>query len=214
MDIDGTMAMSDDLHFEAFKLALQKIGYNDGKPITVDFYKEKIAGISVKGVATQLLSDFSEDEREKFSNEKPAIFREMAGRELRAVPGIKEFLDMATAQGLPKVAVTNAPLESAKFMLECLGIDSHFKDLICGDECEHAKPHPDPYLAGLRKLGEPAKSVLAFEDSPAGVKAALAAGLGVVALTTSQSEAALQEAGAICAVADYHEAMQLIKQQS
>jgi beta-phosphoglucomutase-like phosphatase (HAD superfamily) len=43
------------------------------------------------------------------------------------------------------------------------------------------KPAPDPYLEACRRLGvEPGPSVVALEDSPTGVAAAVAAGLTVI----------------------------------
>ena len=40
-----------------------------------------------------------------------------------------------------------------------------------GEECERAKPFPDPYLVAAEKLGlQPADPVIVIEDSPSGVR--------------------------------------------
>lgn len=39
---------------------------------------------------------------------------------------------------------------------------------VFGEEMERGKPHPDPYLAGLKLLDITADEALAFEDSPTG----------------------------------------------
>ena len=106
-------------------------------------------------------------------------------------------------------AVTNAPRPNAELMLRALGLADPpaFEVLVIGTECARAKPFPDPYLEGMRLLGatDPARCV-AFEDSPTGMAAAVAAGAPSVGVTTSQSPAALFGAGASLCVADFADA--------
>ena len=53
---------------------------------------------------------------------------------------------------------------------------------VVGDEVRQGKPHPEPYLLAATKLGvDPARCV-AIEDSPTGVRSALAAGCRVIAV--------------------------------
>ena len=64
-----------------------------------------------------------------------------------------------------------------------------------GDEVPRGKPHPDIFLAAAARLGVPPGECVAFEDSPAGVAAARAAGMVCVALSTSFSAEAFRAAG-------------------
>ena len=85
------------------------------------------------------------------------------------------------------MAVTNAPRPNAELMLTSLGLDGYFEHVVIGTECIRAKPHPDPYLEGMRLVGAcDASRCVAFEDSPAGATAAVAAGIPTVGVTTSQ----------------------------
>jgi sugar-phosphatase len=54
------------------------------------------------------------------------------------------------------------------------------EQFVSGDDVEHGKPAPDPYLLGAKKLGFSASDCIVFEDADAGVKAALAAGAAFV----------------------------------
>lgn len=74
--------------------------------------------------------------------------------------------------------------------------------MIIGYECARAKPHPDPYLEGLSKLGLRADSCVAFEDSVNGVSSAVSAGLYTVGVGEG-SQNKLQGFGAGLCVADY-----------
>ena len=66
-----------------------------------------------------------------------------------------------------------------------------------GAELPRAKPDPLPYLTGLERTRAPAARSVAFEDSLSGVRAAAAAGLAVVGLTTTlERQAVLIAAGA------------------
>jgi mannitol-1-/sugar-/sorbitol-6-phosphatase len=57
--------------------------------------------------------------------------------------------------------------------------------LICAEDVLRGKPSPDVYLLAAAGLGVVPSQCLVFEDAPAGIEAARAAGMGVVALTTT-----------------------------
>jgi hypothetical protein len=48
---------------------------------------------------------------------------------------------------------------------------TYFEKVILGEECANPKPHPDPYLEGLKALGVRAEETIICEDSPAGTAA-------------------------------------------
>jgi HAD superfamily hydrolase (TIGR01509 family) len=105
------------------------------------------------------------------------------------------LLALADQAGIPMVAVTNAPRVNADMMLSGLGIAGRFKAVIIGDELPHGKPHPMPYLEGLRANAAPDLS-LAFEDSRSGIQSAGAAGIVAVGIRTSLSHDEMVAAGA------------------
>lgn len=57
--------------------------------------------------------------------------------------------------------------------------------LICAEDVLRGKPSPDVYLLAAAGLGVVPAQCLVIEDAPAGIEAARAAGMGVVALTTT-----------------------------
>ena len=54
---------------------------------------------------------------------------------------------------MASIVVTNAPRANALMMLGALGIGDRFRGMIIGDEMANPKPHPEPYLVGLERLG-------------------------------------------------------------
>ncbi len=57
--------------------------------------------------------------------------------------------------------------------------------LVCAEDVARGKPSPDAYLLAARRLGVAPADCLVFEDAPAGIEAARAAGMAVVGLTTT-----------------------------
>lgn len=57
--------------------------------------------------------------------------------------------------------------------------------LVCAEDVTRGKPSPDPYLIAAGGLAVPAGSCLVIEDAPAGIEGAHAAGMKVIALTTT-----------------------------
>lgn len=75
-------------------------------------------------------------------------------------------------------------------MLASIGLSGQFDVVVAGDAVARGKPAPDVYLLAAERLGVPPSECLVVEDSPAGVNAARAAGMAVVALLTPDVEAA------------------------
>ena len=64
-------------------------------------------------------------------------------------------------------------------------------------DVEHGKPHPEPYLKGLKKAHAMPDEAFIIENAPLGVKAGVAAGVFTIAVNTGPiPEKQLQEAGA------------------
>jgi beta-phosphoglucomutase-like phosphatase (HAD superfamily) len=133
---------------------------------------------------------------------KEALYRDGLGA-LAATPGAGELLEYAQEFALPCAVVTNAPRANAEKVLAAIGLDARLPIVIIGGELARAKPDPLPYLKGLELTGASAEASVAFEDSLSGIRAAVAAGLAVVGLTTGLPEERLVAAGAAFAVKDF-----------
>jgi HAD superfamily hydrolase (TIGR01509 family) len=208
-DMDGTLCDTDPIHHEVFADLLMAHGKNGGVRIDDAFFHEHIAGKTNEAIFPALFPELDAATHEKMWEEKEARFRALAEAKLTRLPGLTELLQWAKEKNVRVAAVTNAPRPNAELMLRALGLADPpaFEVLVIGTECARAKPFPDPYLEGMRLLGatDPARCV-AFEDSPTGMAAAVAAGAPSVGVTTSQSPAALFGAGASLCVTDFADA--------
>ena len=91
---------------------------------------------------------------------------------------------------------TSAPKLNVEHTLAELGLADAFPIIVRGDEVARGKPAPDVFIEAARRLGVDAADCLVFEDAPMGIEAAQAAGMRVVALTTSFQAAHFETARA------------------
>jgi sugar-phosphatase len=71
------------------------------------------------------------------------------------------------------------------------------KVLVSADEVVKGKPDPEPYLKGADLLGVNPAECLVIEDAPAGIRAAHAGGMKVIALTSTYKSSELKDADAV-----------------
>jgi HAD superfamily hydrolase (TIGR01509 family) len=192
-DIDGTLADTDALHLEAFNQVFGPHGHSFDH---ARFAKE-LQGFSNASISERFLADEPPERQAAIIGEKEAAFRRLVAGKIQPVVGLMALLALADRAGTPMVAVTNAPRENAEMLLSGLGIAHRFKALVIGDELPHGKPHPMPYLEGLRTVSALPDLSLAFEDSRSGIQSASAAGIATIGMRTSLSHADMVAAGAV-----------------
>ncbi|MFK0164106.1 HAD-IA family hydrolase [Rhizobium sp. NPDC090279] len=98
------------------------------------------------------------------------------------IAGAADFL-----KGLPPdrwAIVTSAPRELAKVRLAAVGLPWP-RVLIAGEDVQNGKPAPDCFMLAARMLAQPIEECLVFEDAPAGIEAAEAAGASVLVISAT-----------------------------
>lgn len=81
--------------------------------------------------------------------------------------------------------VTSTPEPIFDKMDEQIGIRAHFDEVITGGMTANNKPHPEPYLEMMRRLGVSPNEAVIIEDSINGLQSALASGAWTIAITGS-----------------------------
>lgn len=84
--------------------------------------------------------------------------------------------------------VTSSPRRLAIRRLEAAGLPVP-QLMISGEDVTNGKPAPDCFLLGAQRLGHKPEDCLVFEDAPAGIQAAEAAGARVVVVTATHGHA-------------------------
>jgi len=90
-------------------------------------------------------------------------------------PGARELLADLRSRGVKTALVTMSLRHMALSIVEFIGPDA-FDLVIAGDDAIRPKPYPDPYLQACEALGVDPADCVAIEDSPNGLRAAVASG--------------------------------------
>lgn len=115
---------------------------------------------------------------------------------LHAVRGVKHFLSRLPPSqwGI----VTSCSRSLAELRLGAGGLPRP-NVFVVSEDVKVGKPAPDGYRLGAQRLGLDPAACIVFEDAPAGIAAAHAAGATVVALTTTHDPDQLRHAAAMLA---------------
>ena len=198
-DLDGTLANTDPIHFLIWQRLLRDYGLEIDEP----FYQQHISGRLNFDIVQDLLPQLSLQENEQFSLDKEARFREMAQGRLQPLPGLLPLIDWLKRRGMQSAVVTNAPRPNAEFMLQTLKLDQTFDVVIISGDLPVGKPDPLPYKEALRRLQLTPEQGVVFEDSPSGIRAAIAAGITTVGIASTHTPEKLYKLGAKLVVADF-----------
>jgi len=186
-DLDGTLVDNMEIHTEAFARFLERHGL---PPLDLE-QRARLDGKRNTDIFPVLFGrPLPDEELRAFSEEKEALYRSLSRGRLRPLAGLSGLLTLLGARGIPVAVATSGPAANVRHTLRETGLADVLTLIVRGDEVPRGKPHPDIFLAAAEKLGVQARDCLAFEDSPAGVAAACAAGMTCVAVTTSFSREA------------------------
>ena len=201
-DLDGTLVANMPLHAEAFA----RFGTRHGLPAFTEDLRARLDGKRNRDIFPILFDrELSAEEHRRYADEKEGLYRELARGRLVPLPGLFRLLDLLERRGLPAALATSAPIDNVAYTLGELGLGSRLTRVVRSDSVPRGKPHPDVFLAAAQLIEIPPAQCLAFEDAPAGVQAARAAGMRCIALTTSFPEDTFAAHGATAdaVVADF-----------
>ena len=173
-DMDGLMLDTERLHLEHWRRATQDFGFDTME----DVYMQSF-GLNSRDTERLFLRHLGETFPYVAIRDR---WREYAEHHVGqcGVPhkaGLIDLLDMLKPRRIPKAVATSTRRESALHLLEKVGVLHHFDVVVGGDEVTKGKPDPEIFLTAAERLQvEPAGCVV-FEDSPAGIRAAHAAGM-------------------------------------
>jgi beta-phosphoglucomutase len=203
-DLDGTLVDNMALHAQAFAIFVDR----HGLPALTEADRARLDGKRNRDIFPDIFGRPLEDALlQQYAREKEGLYRELSKGRLTPVAGLVALLDALEARQIPVAIATSAPPENVAHSLAELGLDGRLTRVMRSDEVARGKPHPDVFLAAAALIGVEAPRCLAFEDAPAGIRAAHAAGMRCVAVTTGFGAEALATHGAPpdLAVRDFEE---------
>ena len=200
-DMDGVLADNCRYHVLAWRVFSERHGF----ALTDEQVLEWMGAANRVYMERLLGRPVAEDELTALEDEKESIYRELYAPHLRIPEGLRAFLDRAHAADIPCGVATGAPQQNIDFILDGLDLRRDFRCIVDPTQYSHSKPAPDCYLRAAALLGVVPAGCTVFEDAVAGIQSAHAAGMRVVAITTTNPRATLQSAGADCIIDSFTE---------
>jgi len=199
-DLDGVLIDSEPIHLKSAQLMLVRRGIR----LTPEQAVQQ-TGITIHKFLEKIVNEWGfpgPKEGEDWVAEKRVTFREMAKTELQPVAGADELL-RALRSKIKIGLASSSPRPYIEWTTQMFGWERLFDAICTIEDVAHPKPDPQMYRLIVGRLGVEKNAVLVFEDSPAGIEAAVAAGLDCAGVGTSYSSKALLAVGAKWFIRDF-----------
>jgi beta-phosphoglucomutase len=197
-DMDGVLVDNRAMHTQAWRDMAAKLGL----PFSEKRFTAELFGRTNPAILRGLYGyDLPAADVERLAEEKEARYREIHRGRVVPTAGLAAFLEVLLADGATLAVATSAPRANLDFFMSETGLRRYFQVLVDVGQVKNGKPDPEIYLRAAEALRRPPRRCVAVEDSLPGVASALAAGMKVVAVTTTHPASELM--GALLAVADF-----------
>lgn len=171
-DNDGVLVDTEGLYFRATREILARVGVE----LTQELYVEHILRDShgVWHLATE--RGVPPEEIDRMRDERNVRYGQLLRQGNTAIDGAQETL--ANLHGKFKMGiVTSSRPDHFEVIHQPTGLLRYFDFVVTSLEFTHYKPHPEPYLVGLERIGHSKDECVVIEDSPRGLIAANTAGI-------------------------------------
>ena len=185
LDLDGVICDTAHFHFLAWHRLAAEYGYD-----LTQADNEQLKGVRradsltfILGLANKTLSteQFNEDLRRK--NEWYLDLVKDMGP-LDVLPGVPSFFAEVAARKIP-LALGSAS-KNANMVLTRVGLIQAFDAIVDASQVSQGKPHPETFIKAAELLGIAPENCLVFEDSAAGVQAAVSGGMKAVGIGSAE----------------------------
>ncbi len=182
-DMDGVLVDGEPLHFQAAATVLAQ----EGATLDLATYQSCI-GRTLDAIWPILQARYAlRIPRADYQARYDALVTEQYRTRSHFMPGAAALLERVAAAGLPRALASSSRRGWMDAALAALHLHGYFHATVAGDEVREGKPAPEIYLTAAARLGQAPADCLVVEDAPAGIQAARAAGMRVVAVRTGMT---------------------------
>lgn len=194
-DMDGTLIDNTPYHYKSWQALFKKHGKGN---LSAETYYNEISGVPVFNSIRRIFgSEYDEAGLKQLFKEKEEFYRAEYGPYVKPIEGLEAFLNDLRQAGVKIAMATSATDEDINFILDLIPIKKYFDAIVNSAMVSLPKPNPQIFLKAGEELNTAPAQCVVFEDSIAGIKAANAACMKVVGITTGHKPEELQPADLI-----------------
>ena len=182
-DFDGVLVDSEPIRFKAGAQALAEVGVS----LTWELFLKHWFGRTDRAGLRDILRDQFEGDGDRVIERRNALYEAWLD-EVPTYPDTVQLLQR-TPDGIRLAVATGSRRTEVEQILVRVGLSRRFHAIVTAEDYVSAKPAPDPFLAAARRLDVEPVSCLVVEDTSAGVAAARAAGMPVLAVDRGRGAA-------------------------
>lgn len=184
IDVDGTLVDSvPDLAFCVDAMMARLGRPPHGEAMVRNWVGNGVERLVRRALVGQLDGEPDETDYEQAYPVFLGLYRENTSKRSVLYPGVREGLDYLKAAGYPLGCVTNKAAQFTEPLLQDLGVRDYFAIVVSGDSLPRKKPDPLPLFHAAEHFGVRPADALMVGDSVSDVKAARAAGFGIVCMS-------------------------------
>jgi len=188
-DLDGVLVDTGWAHRQAW----YGLAAREGLEMSDEFFRRTF-GLQNAAILPMLRPGISNEEMERLSDWKEQRYRELVQEHLKLAEGAQALLNDLKRHGFRLAIGSSAPPENLNIFWDKLALGNYFDARVTKEEITESKPSPQTFLKAAEKLGLQPTCCAVVEDAVQGVRAARAAGMPVVAVTTTHRREDLAEA--------------------
>jgi beta-phosphoglucomutase len=192
-DLDGVLVDTGWAHKQSWYDLAEKEGFS----MTDEFFYSTFGMQNYQIIPMLLGRDAASDEINRLSDWKEQRYREIIAEKLVSTEGAKSLLCDLKSEDFLLAVGSSAPRANLELVLTRTHLQDYFDAYVSGEDVTNGKPAPDTFLKAAEKLSLDAESCVVVEDAVQGVEAGKAAGMHVVAVTTTRNRADLHRADTI-----------------
>jgi len=189
-DLDGVLVDTSEFHMRSWFDLAEKEGF----AISEDFFYHTFGMQNYQIIPLLAKRQVSSDEIERMAQWKEQRYRELIRGKAALADGAQELLEDLKKAGFLMAVGTSTPKENVDLVMEETKAAEYFGAFVTDKDVRRGKPAPDTFLTAATKLKVPPERCVVVEDAVHGVEAARAAGMAVVAVTTTRKRQELAEA--------------------
>ncbi|HCW05125.1 MAG TPA: beta-phosphoglucomutase [Clostridium sp.] len=185
-DLDGVIVDTAKYHYIAWKRLASEMGFD-----FTEKDNERLKGVSRTRSLEILLElgnkTVSEEEKLALAEKKNTWYVDYISKmdKSEILPGVEDFLKTLKENNI-KIALGSAS-KNSMIILNNLGLTNYFDAIIDGNKVSKAKPDPEVFTLGAKEMGLSADQCVVFEDAQAGIEAAKAGKMKVIAVGSAEN---------------------------